>query len=92
MLELIKSQRFQEEYKTYRARIDSITDANVRSQSELLLNNLVSEVKKIDQQHQEMFTGNQIPMSLGDARTGVIALRKKLDTLLKDWQNRNVSS
>jgi hypothetical protein len=89
MLELIKSSRFQEEYKTYRTKIDTITDTNIRSQAETLLNNLVNEVRKIDKQHQEMFSGNQVPMALGDVRTGVISLRKKLDTLLKDWANQS---
>ena len=86
MLELIKSQRFQEEYKMYRDSIDAITNDEVRVQAEALLKNLVNEVKKLDNQHQEMFSGNQIPMALGDSRSGIITLRKKLDKLCNDWK------
>lgn len=89
MLELIKSQRFQEEYKTYRGKIDSITNVDVRSQADSLLKTLVNEVRKLDSQHQEMFSGNQVPMALGDARSGILTLRKKIDSMLKDWESRN---
>lgn len=89
MLELIKSQRFQEEYKMYRGKIDNITNVDVRSQAETLLKTLTNEVKKLDAQHQEMFSGNQLPMSLGDARSGILTLRKKIDSMLKDWESRN---
>jgi hypothetical protein len=92
MLELIKSQRFQEEYKTYREKIDSITDADVRSQADALLKTLVNEVRKLDNQHQDMFSGNQVPMGLGDSRNNIVLIRKKIDKLCKDWGQLNTNS
>lgn len=89
MLEIIKSQRFQEEYKLYRGKIDGITNEDFRAQAETALRNLVNEVKKLDNQHQEMFSGNQLPMALGDARSSILTLRKKIDTMLKDWERGN---
>jgi hypothetical protein len=47
---------------------------------------LVNEVRKLDNQHQEMFSGNKAPSGLGDTRSDVVTARKKLDTLLKDWE------
>ena len=85
MLELIKSQRFQTEYQEYRAKIEKITSVDTKNQAINLLGTLVNEVKKLDNQHQEMFTGNQVPMGLGDIRSSIVTIRKKLDTLLKDW-------
>ena len=85
MLELIKSQRFQTEYQEYRAKIEKITSVDTKNQAINLLGTLVNEVKKLDSQHQEMFTGNQVPMGLGDIRSSIVTIRKKLDTLLKDW-------
>jgi hypothetical protein len=35
-----------------------------------------------------MFSGNQIPMGLSDARSGIVGIRKKLNTLLKDWERQ----
>ena len=88
MLELIKSSRFQAEYQEYCAKIEQITSSDTKNQATILLKTLVNEVRKLDNQHQEMFSGNQVPMGLSDARIGIIGIRKKLDTLLKDWERQ----
>lgn len=88
MLELVKSQRFQEEYRIYCDKIEKITSADIKNQATILLKTLINEVKTLDNQHQEMFAGNQIPMGLSDVRSSVISIRKKLDTLLKDWERQ----
>ena len=89
MLELIKSQRFQKEYQEYHAKIEQITSSDTKNQATVLLKTLVNEVRKLDNQHQEMFAGNQVPMGLNDARSGIVGIRKKLDTLLKDWERQS---
>ena len=88
MLELIKSSRFQAEYQEYCAKIEQITSSDTKNQATILLKTLVNEVRKLDNQHQEMFSGNQVPMGLSDARSGIVGIRKKLDTLLKDWERQ----
>ena len=88
MLELIKSSRFQAEYQEYCAKIEQITSSDTKNQATILLKTLVNEVRKLDNQHQEMFSGNQVPMGLSDARSGIVSIRKKLDTLLKDWERQ----
>jgi hypothetical protein len=85
VLELIKSERFQKEYQDYYAKIEQITSSETKNQATILLKTLVNEVRKLDNQHQEMFAGNRVPMGLSDARSGIVSIRKKLDTLLKDW-------
>jgi predicted nuclease with TOPRIM domain len=89
MISLLQSERFQTEYKMYNDRIKNISDETVQEQATALLRNLINEVKKIDSQHQEMFSSNQLPTALGDARSGIVTLRKKIDTILKDWENSN---
>jgi hypothetical protein len=86
VLELIKSSRFQAEYQEYCAKIEQITSSDTKNQATILLKTRVNEVRKLDNQHQEMFSGNQVPMGLSDARSGIVSIRKKLDTLLKDWE------
>jgi hypothetical protein len=84
MLELIKSQRFQEEYQTYQSKIEKISNEDVRNQATMLLKTLVNEIKNLDIQHQDMFSGNKMPMGLSDSRSNVVTIRKKLDKLFKD--------
>lgn len=91
MLELIKSERFQTEYQSYYSRIEKITDDRVQKQATSLLKTLVSEVQKIDNQHQEMFSGNQVPSRLTDVRNSIVTVRKNLHTILKDWENQHSS-
>lgn len=88
MLELIKSQRFQAEYQTYQTKISKIVDEDVRNRATVLLKTLVNEIKKLDSQHQDMFAGNQIPLGLGDIRSNIVTIRKNIDKLCKDWDNR----
>jgi hypothetical protein len=86
VLELIKSQKFQADYQEYCAKIEQITSSETKNQATILLKTLVNEVRKLDNQHQEMFNGNKAPSGLGDTRSSVVTVRKKLDTLLKDWE------
>lgn len=89
MLELIKSPRFQAEYQVYQNKIERISNSDIKNQATILLKTLVSEIKKLDSQHQEMFSGNQLPMALGDVRNSIVTIRKKIDKLCKDWENQN---
>jgi ASC-1-like (ASCH) protein len=89
VLELIKSSRFQTEYQTYHAKIEKITNGDIKNQATILLKTLVNEVRKLDNQHQEMFTGNHVPTGLGDVRSGIVGIRKQLDTLFKDWERQS---
>jgi len=86
VLELTKSQRFQTEYQGYQTKIEKITSSEIKNQATLLLKTLINEVRKLDNQHQEMFSGNQIPMGLADVRSGIVGIRKKLNALLKDQE------
>jgi len=85
MLELIKSVRFQTEHRDYKIKIEKITSIDVKHQAELLLKTLVDEVRRFDNQHQEMFLGNIVPAGISDSRNNIVNTRKKLDTLLKDY-------
>lgn len=89
MLEILKSERFQEEYTLYQSRINKITNQEIKSQAEVLLKRLVNEVKKLDSQHQDMFSGNQLPTALGDVKGNISTLRKKIDTMVRDWERSN---
>lgn len=89
MISILRSERFQEEYSLYQGKIDKITNTELRAQAEGLLKNLVNQISKLDNQHQEMFSGNQLPIALGDVRSDITTSRKKIDTMLKDWERNN---
>lgn len=83
MSSLIKSTRFQEDCEKYRTAIDSMPDGPAKQESQQLLNNLISEIKKLDSMHMEMIYARQMPSMGSDMRQDILVLRKKLDSKLK---------
>ena len=84
MLSILKSERFQKEYQEYQDKIEKITDDALKTQATSLLKSLVNEIKKLDNQHQDMFAAkNNSSSGIGDIRNSVTDLRKKLQSILK---------
>ena len=82
---LQKSSRFQEDYERYCAAIDTMPDGAVKQESQQLLNKLVAEIKKLDSMHMEMIYNRQLPTMGGEMKQDITAIRKKLETRLRDW-------
>jgi hypothetical protein len=82
---LQKSSRFQEDYERYCAAIDTMPDGAVKQESQQLLNKLVAEIKKLDSMHMEMIYNRQLPTIGGEMKQDITAIRKKLETRLRDW-------
>jgi hypothetical protein len=85
MLTLLKSEKFQREYKEFQEKISSVTSTDVKKELEGLLSKLVSEVKSLDNQHQELANNKQFPMFASDARSNIVEIRRQLNRKLKDW-------
>lgn len=82
---LQKSSRFQEDYERYFAVIDTMPDGAVKQESQQLLNKLVTEIKKLDSMHMEMIYNRQLPTMGGEMKQDITAIRKKLETRIRDW-------
>ena len=82
---LQKSSRFQEDYERYCAAIDTMPDGAVKQESQQLLNKLVAEIKKLDSMHMEMIYNRQLPTMGGEMKQDITAVRKKLETRIRDW-------
>jgi hypothetical protein len=51
-----------------------------------LLKRLVGEIKKLDSMHMEMVYTRQLPSMGGDMKQGITAIRRQLETKIKDYQ------
>jgi len=87
MLELIKSQKFQEDYNRYQSVILTMPDGNLKQEVTKLLNNLVFEIKKLDQRHMEMINSRQMASVGTEIKQDITTIRKQLELKIKDWQN-----
>lgn len=85
MLTLLKSEKFQNEYKKFQEIISSITNESTKKELEDLLKKLVVEVQNIDRQHSEISAAKQLSISATDSRNSIAEIRKKLDQKLSDW-------
>jgi hypothetical protein len=84
MLSLIKSEKFQKEYRMYLEKISRISNEQTQEKANLLLKKLIAEVNAIDSQHMEMFAGNRPSTELSEGRSKITEARKQLERLLKD--------
>jgi len=82
---LQKSSRFQEDCVRYRTAIDSMPDGLAKQESQQLLNKLIAEIKKLDSMHMELIYSRQLPTMGGEMKQDITAIRKKLETRIRDW-------
>jgi hypothetical protein len=60
-------------------------DGAAKQESQQLLNKLVAEIKKLDSMHMEMIYSRQLPTMGSEMKQDITAIRKKLETKLRDW-------
>ena len=89
---LLKSDRFQKEYKEFQDKVNKITNDKAKSEVTALLNQLVAEVKAIDIGHTEMFSGAKLASNVSDHRSGLSSVRKKLIAKLTECENAGLMS
>jgi hypothetical protein len=75
--------RFQNDIAHYRASIDKITNEQEKLSATRLLNDLVHEVKNMDNMHVDMIYANQLPAMGNEMRDRIGSIRKQLDKTLK---------
>ena len=67
-------------------KISAVSDESVRLELQGILQNLLKEVKYLDQQHQDLSSNNRLPSSAIDSRQNITLIRKNLINKLRDWK------
>ena len=80
---LQRTERFQNDVKRYNEIIDGISNEQEKLEAKRLLNDLIYEVKNMDNMYVDMVYANQLPTMGNDMRTKIVEIRKKLDAKLK---------
>jgi hypothetical protein len=78
---LQQTERFQNDMKRYRDAIEKIPNEESKNEAKKLLNNLIIEVKSLDNAFVDMVYKKQLPSSGGEVRDRIMGLRKKLDKI-----------
>jgi hypothetical protein len=75
--------RFQNDIARYRESIDKITNEQEKLSATRLLNDLIYEVKNMDNMYVDMVYAKQLPTMGNEMRDKIGAIRKRLDQQLK---------
>jgi len=87
MLSLLESERFQNDYKKFESEIEKIEDIKIKANLENLLQKLVSQVKSLDKQQNELVFSKDVKTFDRNSMTGKITeTRKSLERKIKDYK------
>jgi hypothetical protein len=77
--------RFQNDIARYKESIDKITDEQEKLAATRLLNDLIYEVKNMDNMYVDMVYAKQLPTMGNEMRDKIGSIRKKLDNKIKNF-------
>lgn len=84
-MRLEDNKKFREEFERFQNQISQITNENLKLELSGLLKDMLSEVRLIDQQHNQLFERKSLPTTVVDNRSKLLEIRKKIEKKLKDW-------
>jgi hypothetical protein len=83
---LENSERFKTEFNDWRSRINNVTNDQVKTELNEKLNQLLREVRAVDQQHRDILMAKQLPNMIADSRTTLTDLRQSITRQLEDYE------
>jgi hypothetical protein len=75
--------RFQNDIARYKESIDKISNEQAKLEAKRLLNDLIYEVKNMDNMYVDMVYAKQLPTMGNEIRDKIVNLRKQLNQKLK---------
>jgi len=79
---LQRTERFQSDVDRYRKFIEGISNEQEKLEATRLLNDLIYEVKNMDNMYVDMVYAKQLPTMGNEMRDKIVSIRKKLEQLL----------
>jgi hypothetical protein len=79
---LQQTNRFKTDMDRYNSAIDKISNEQEKLAAKKLLNDLIYEVKNMDNMYIDMVYAKQLPTMGNDMREKIVSIRKKLEQLL----------
>jgi hypothetical protein len=83
---LQNTERFKNDLARYRESIDKIANDQEKLAATRLLNDLIHEVKNMDNMYVDMIYAKQLPTMGNEIRDKIGSIRKQLDSVIKQTQ------
>jgi len=77
------NERFQNDVTRFQTAIDKVNNAQEKLAATKLLNDLIYEVKNMDNMHMDMIYAKQLPSMGNEIRDKISSIRKKLNSMLQ---------
>ena len=77
------TERFQAEIKHYDEAINKMGEGQLQIEAKRLLNDLIHEVKNMDNMYMDMVYARQLPTMGNDMRSKIVDIRKQLNSKIK---------
>ena len=77
------TERFQAEIKHYEEAINKMNEGQLQIEAKRLLNDLIHEVKNMDNMYMDMVYARQLPTMGNDMRSKIVDIRKQLNSKIK---------
>lgn len=83
---LENSERFKTEFNDWKSRISDITNERIKGELNDKLNQLLREVRAVDQQHRDVLMAKQLPNMISDSRNKLTEIRQSIVRQLEDYE------
>ncbi len=77
------TERFKSDVKRYTEAIEQLPESQNKTEAKKLLNNLIYELKNMDNMYLDMVYSRQLPSLGNELREKITAIRKQLDNKLR---------
>lgn len=90
MLSIEKSPQFQKDFLDCKTIIDKIEDEKLKRELADLLNKMIYEARRLDQQHEEIIGMRKLSSMTSDTRSNLNDVRKKLFKKIEDYKKSHL--
>jgi hypothetical protein len=81
-MKLEHSEQFKKDLARYRSAIDRMPTVVLKSKLEYLIQNLLSEIRYFDSQHDELNISKTLPSTIVDSRSKITDIRNQIENLV----------
>lgn len=82
-MKLENSKQFIEDLNRYQTAIKNLSTIESKNQTEYLLRNLISEIRYLDSQHDDLNVNKSLPNTIIDSRAKILNIRTQIENLIK---------
>jgi mRNA-degrading endonuclease YafQ of YafQ-DinJ toxin-antitoxin module len=82
-MKLEHSEQFKKDLSRYQAAVNRMPTVALKGKLEYLIQNLLSEIRYLDSQHDELNISKTLPSTIVDSRSKISDIRNQIENFLK---------